>query len=208
MGCSNFSKDATKEEAPKNKVLVVVGPSGVGKDTLMNKLFERHPNNFQKAVTHTTRGMREGEEEGKNYYYVSKEEFEKLKDEGGFVETNFYNNNYYGTSKKELNKAAEIDKIMYFVIDVNGATAINDQKIPANFIAFLPPSVEVLRERLSKRNTESEEVIKGRIETAEAEIPKIEGSAFFNYKIINDDMERAVNELEEKVKILYPNMLN
>ena len=83
-----------------NKVLVVVGPSGVGKDTLMQKVFDKHPGVFKKGVTHTSRNMRPGEKEGYNYYYISKEDFVKKIAEGFFVENNFYNGNYYGLSKK------------------------------------------------------------------------------------------------------------
>ena len=89
----------------KNKILIIVGPSGVGKDTLMQKVFEKHPGFFKKGVTHTSRKIREGEKEGFNYYYVTKEEFLKLDTEGGLVEHNFYNGNYYGLSKMELEKA-------------------------------------------------------------------------------------------------------
>lgn len=207
MGCTNNPSTKSEQESPKNRVLVVVGPSGVGKDTLMKKLFDKYPNSFQKAVTHTSRAMRPGEEEGKNYYYVSREAFEKLKDEGGFVETNYYNENYYGTSKMELNKASTMDKVMYLIIDINGANSIFDLKIPANFIAFVPKEFDDLKKRLEGRGTEAEDVIQGRVETAKKELERIESSPFFNYKIVNDDLETAFKDLEEKMKILYPTLL-
>ena len=137
------------ETSTDKKVLIVVGPSGVGKDTLMLKLFQKYPNNFQKGVTTTSRPIRPGEKEGVNYYYVSKEAFLKLKDENGFVETNFYNNNYYGLSKKELEKGKTMEKIMYSIIDINGAYSVHNLKIPANYIAFLPPSFESLKQKLN-----------------------------------------------------------
>ena len=187
-----------------NKVLVVVGPSGVGKDTLMQKVFDKHPGSFKKGVTHTSRKMRPGEKEGYNYYYISKEEFLKLKDEGGFIEHNFYNGNYYGLSKKELEDGAKGDKILYVIIDINGAKSVHDKKIPANFVAILPPNEETLEKRLKGRGTESAEVIKGRLETAKKETKEIGSSIYFNCKVYNDTLEQAIKDMEENLKKLYP----
>ena len=188
------------------KVLVIVGPSGVGKDTVMQKVFEKHPGYFKKGVTHTSRKMRAGEKEGFNYYYVTKEEFLKLKDEGGLVEYNFYNGNYYGLSKKELQDGTKGEKILYVIIDINGAKSVHDLKIPANFIAILPPSEEILEKRLKGRGTETPEIIKGRLETAKIETKRINETDFFNYKVFNDDLDKAVLDMEEKLKILYPHL--
>ena len=187
-----------------NKVLVVDGPSGVGKDTLMQKVFDKHPGVFKKGVTHTSRKMRPGEKEGYNYYYISKEDFVKKIAEGFFVENNFYNGNYYGLSKKEVETGAKGDKIMYVIIDINGATSVHDLKIPANFVAILSPNEETLENRLKGRGTESEEVIKGRLDTAKTETRRINESKFFNYKVFNEDLDKAVLDMEEKLKSLYP----
>ena len=186
-----------------NKVLVVVGPSGVGKDTLMQKVFDKHPGSFKKGVTHTSRKMRPGEKEGFNYYYVSEEEFLKLKDQDGLVEHNFYNGNYYGLSKKELEDGTKGDKILYVIIDINGAKRVHDLNIPANFVAILPPSEETLEKRLKGRGTESEDIIKGRLETAKKETREINSSSFFNCKVYNDVLDRAVADMEENLKKLY-----
>ena len=194
--------EGTKPEV--NKVLVVVGPSGVGKDTVMQKVFEKHPGYFKKGVTHTSRKMRPGEKEGYNYYYVSKEEFLKLKDENGFVEYNFYNGNYYGLSKKELENGTKTDKILYVIIDINGAKSVHDLNIPANFVAILPPSEEILERRLKGRGTETPEVIKGRLETAKNETRRINEADYFNCKVFNDDLDKAILDMEEKLKKLYP----
>jgi len=203
MGCSST---ATTPEG--NKVLVVVGPSGVGKDTLMQKVFDKHPGKFKKGVTHTSRKMRPGEKEGYNYYYVTQEEFLKLKDNGGLVEHNFYNGNYYGLSKKELENGGKGDKILYVIIDINGAKNVHKLNIPSNFIAILPPNEETLEERLKGRGTESEEVIRGRLETAKTETREINSCSFFNYKVYNDNLDRAVLDMEQKLKTLYPTKLN
>ena len=195
-----------KKEAIKNKVLVVVGPSGVGKDTLMQKVFDKYPGHFKKGVTNTSRKMRPGEKEGYNYYYVSLEEFLKLIDEGALVEFNFYNGNYYGLSKKELENGTKGEKILYVIIDINGAKSIHDLKIPANFVGILPPNEDILEQRLRGRGTESDEVVKGRLETAKTETRRINEAEFFNYKIINNDLDKAVLDMEEKLKILYPQL--
>ena len=195
-----------KKEEIKNKILVVVGPSGVGKDTLMQKVFDKYPGHFKKGVTNTSRKMRPGEKEGYNYYYVSLEEFLKLIDEGALVVFNFYNGNYYGLSKKELENGTKGEKILYVIIDINGAKSIHDLKMPANFVGILPPNEDILEQRLRGRGTESDEVVKGRLETAKTETRRINEAEFFNYKIINNDLDKAVLDMEEKLKILYPQL--
>ena len=207
MGCENSNSTNIEENGQRkkgNKVLVVVGPSGVGKDTLMQKVFDNHPDSFRKGVTHTSRKMRQGEKEGYNYYYVTEEEFLKLKEEDKFVEFNYYNKNYYGLSKMEL-ESQKGDKILYVIIDINGAKNVNNAKIPANFVAILPPNEETLNERLKGRGTESEEVIQGRLETAKKELKEIEKSEFFNHKVFNSDLDKAVEDMEEFLKKAYPN---
>jgi guanylate kinase len=188
---------------PINKVLVVVGPSGVGKDTVMLKLLEKFPNKFKKGTTHTTRTIRKGEQEGVNYYYVSKEQFLKLKDENKLVENNFYNNNYYGLSKMELEKASTLDKIMYVVIDINGAYSVHNLKIPATYVAILPPSTEVLEKRLTGRGTEKPEIIQGRLKIAKEELKRINETEFFDFKIVNNDLDKAVDDLLNDLKTVY-----
>ena len=205
MGCfpsNNNSEEIFKEGANK-KVLVVVGPSGVGKDTVMQKIFEKYPNSFKKGTTHTTRQIRPGEKEGVNYYYVSKDEFLQLQKENKLVENNLYNNNYYGLSKMELEKAQTLDKIMYVIIDINGANSVYKLNIPAVYVAILPPSEEELEKRLKGRGTEKEDVIQGRLNIAKEELRKINEATFFNYKIINNNLDQCVAELEEKLKNVY-----
>ena len=208
MGCQTSDSTGTEkndQRPEQNKVLVVVGPSGVGKDTLMQKVFDKHPDIFKKGVTHTSRKMRKGEKEGYNYYYVTEEEFLKLKDQDKFVEFNYYNKNYYGLSKMELESQSKGDKILYVIIDINGAKNVNKAKIPANFVAILPPNEETLNERLKGRGTESEEVIKGRLETAKKELNEIQKCEFFNHKVYNDDLDKAVLDMEQFLKEVYPN---
>jgi len=210
MGCENSNSAQTELNGTRpesNKVLVVVGPSGVGKDTLMQKVFDNHPDSFRKGVTHTSRKMRQGEKEGYNYYYVTEEEFLKMRDEGKFVEFNYYNKNYYGLSKMELESQTKGDKILYVIIDINGAKNVHKSKIPANYVAILPPNEETLYERLKGRGTEDEEVIKGRLETAKTELKEIEKCGFFNHKVYNNNLDEAVQDMEGFLKKVYPNKL-
>ena len=210
MGCgsTNSVQNEQNQDSTKNKVLVVVGPSGVGKDTLMQKVFDKHPNVFRKGVTHTSRKMRPGEKEGYNYYYVTEEEFLKLKEENKFVEFNYYNKNYYGLSKMELENQSKGNKILYVIIDINGAKNVNKANIPANYVAILPPDEETLEKRLKGRGTENDEVIKGRLETAKTELKEIEKCEFFNDKVYNSDLDKAVLDMEQFLKSVYPNNFN
>ena len=195
----------SKQKSEKNKILVIVGPSGVGKDTLMQIIFEKYPNVLTKGVTHTSRKIRKGEKEGYNYYYVTEEEFLKLKEQDAFFEFNYYNKNYYGISKMELENHKKDNKIFYVIIAIKGAKYINECNIPANFIAILPPNEETLSNRLKRRGSESEEVIKGRLEIAKSEIKEIEQSDFFNHRVYNDDLKEAVSDIELFLKNAYPN---
>ena len=169
----------------------------------MQKILEKYPNYFKKGTTHTTRNIRPGEKDGVNYYFVTKEQFLQLEKENKLVENNLYNNNYYGLSKMELEKAAKLDKIMYVIIDINGANSVYKLKIPAIYIAIIPPSEEELEKRLKGRGTENEEIIQGRLNIAKEELRKINEATFFNYKIINNNLDQCVAELEEKLKNVY-----
>jgi guanylate kinase len=108
----------------------------------------------------------------------------------------------------ELEKAGTLDKIMYVVIDINGANSVHNLKIPANYVAILPPSNEILEKRLTGRGTEKPEVIQGRLKIAKDELKKINESNFFNFKIINDNLDNAVNDLIYKLKTVYPQLNN
>jgi guanylate kinase len=103
----------------------------------------------------------------------------------------------------ELEKAEKLDKIMYVIIDINGANSVYKLKIPAIYIAIIPPSEEELEKRLKGRGTENEEIIQGRLNIAKEELRKINEATFFNYKIINNNLDQCVAELEEKLKSVY-----
>jgi guanylate kinase len=190
----------------KIKHLVIVGPSGVGKGTLINKIFDIFPDMFGYSVSHTTRNARPGEREGNNYYYVSKEEFQNMKNNNEFIESNTYNNEMYGTSLTELNRQSEMNKICIIEIDVNGANNLYESELATNFFAILPSDITVLRQRLLKRNTESEAVIDKRLKTAEKEIESINNSSIFNYKFVNEDVSKTIEDIKQALIELYPHL--
>ena len=174
----------------KGKFIVISGPSGVGKGTICNKLINEL--NAWYSVSTTTRNPREGEVDGVNYYFITKEEFEKKIREGEFLEYNIYNDNYYGTSKKVVLEKMNSGINVFSEIDVNGAHNIKKIFPDALLIYIAPPSMEALRERLIGRGTESEEKINQRLEIAKKELEEVD---FYDYVVVNDDLEKATNEV-------------
>ena len=174
----------------KGKFIVISGPSGVGKGTICNKLINEL--NAWYSVSTTTRSPRYGEVEGVNYYFVSKEEFEKRIKNGDFLEYNVYNENYYGTSKENVLKKLNDGVNVFSEIDVNGAHNIKKICPDSLLIYIAPPNMEALRERLIGRGTETIDKIEARLKIAEKEMQEID---FYDYVVINDDIERATNEV-------------
>ena len=174
----------------KGKFIVISGPSGVGKGTICNRLLSEL--NAWYSVSTTTRAPREGEVNGINYYFVTKEEFESKIKEGAFLEYNVYNDNYYGTSKEAVVNKINEGINVFSEIDVNGAHNIKKVFPDALLIYIAPPSIEVLKERLIGRGTESIEKINQRLEIAEKELKEVD---FYDYVVINDDLDKATDEV-------------
>lgn len=167
-------------------ILIISGPSGAGKTTLLQFLPSE---NFYFSVSHTTRSPRKEEVNGKDYYFVSKEEFLKMIKNDEFLEWVEIFGTYYGTSLKEIDKAILQNKHLVLDIEVIGATRLrNFFGNSAIFIFILPPNLEVLKERLKKRGTEDEIEIEKRINRA---LEEIKFAGWFDYIIINDELERA-----------------
>ena len=202
-----YASECNQNKNLKIKPLMIIGPSGVGKDTFMEYIINKYPNIFIKCVSCTTRSPRKNEKHGVNYYFITKEMFNELDKKGDIIGRFEKYNNLYGTSKQTLNNILSNDKIVYF--DYNIETAIRifeDKNVEFNYIALLPPSIEVLGNRLRKRGTEDEESIQKRLSYAKKEIELINKSTFLNFVIENNDLNKALGEFELCIKELYPHL--
>jgi guanylate kinase len=171
-------------------VLVVTGPSGVGKGTLIRKLLERRPD-YSLSVSATTRSPRPGEVEGRDYHFLTEQEFERRLAAGDFLEHALYAGNHYGTLREEVERA---QGNLVLEIEVEGARQVRKALPEATQVFIAPPSDEALRERLEGRRTDSPEVIERRLARAREEL---DARAEFKRVIVNDDVDRAVDELVE-----------
>jgi len=172
-------------------LFVITGPSGCGKSTMVRKV-QKKMKNVQFSVSHTTRKKRKSEKEGRDYYYVSTPEFEQMIKEEKLAEWVFLHDNYYGTSKREIDKKGARGDLL-LDIDVYGAQQIKPRLMKAVFIFILPPLFEDLKIRLEERGQDSAESINKRLEVARREIRSYPQ---FDYIIINNQLEKAVQELE------------
>jgi guanylate kinase len=180
----------------RGKIFIVSAPSGAGKSTIVEKAIEKLRNNgikIERLVTYTTRSPRQGEKNGVDYFFVSKSQFSKLSKDGKFFETNQYNNQFYGSPVDTIEKAKKgISQIL--VVDYNGGVAYSQKLKDAVTIWIEPPSIELLKSRLKKRGTETNEEINKRIEIALKEINKERRSKLYKYKIVNRELTKAVDE--------------
>ena len=175
----------------RGMLLVVSAPSGAGKTTIVKEILRAYPT-FGFSVSATTREKRPGETNGKDYFFLSRSEFERKIAAGDLVEHEEIYSNYYGTLKSEVENALSNGRDIVFDVDVNGGLSIK-AKFPEAILVFIkPPSIETLRKRLKGRGSETDEQIEKRMARVEMELEKGEG---FDYIIINDELKRAVNEV-------------
>ncbi|KAI1328568.1 guanylate kinase [Xylariaceae sp. FL0255] len=179
--------------------LVISGPSGVGKGTLINRLRASHPDTFSFSVSHTTRLPRDGETHGIHYYYVSAKEFEDLIAADGFVEHAQFNNNRYGTSKATIAEQAAKGQIVLLDIEMEGVKQMRKSDISARYVFIKPPTFSSLEQRLRGRGTESEESITKRLNQAKLELEYADTPGVHDLIIVNDDLDIAYKELEDFV---------
>ena len=177
------------------KLIVLTGPSGVGKGTLVRSLLVRHPELYL-SVSATTRSPREGEIEGKDYYFLNKSAFETMIEQNQLLEWAEYAGNYYGTPRTKVEEKIDQGLIVLLEIEVVGANSIKDSFPDALRIFILPPSLEELEHRLRNRQTDTEAAILRRLEKAKEEL---QVSEEFDQCIVNDDLEIALNELETAI---------
>lgn len=180
------------------KIVIISSPSGGGKTTIINELVQRLPNSLR-FVTTTTRDKRQGEQDGVDYFFISKEEFETKINEGDFVEHNLYSDNYYGTDKKKLLEASEKYDFIFLPLDVNGKKNLDKAGIEHIAIFLLPESLDILRERILKRGSIRPEQIESRLETAQKEIAEAD---IYDFKVENKEgyLGETVDEIERILK--------
>ena len=176
----------------KGQLIVLSGPSGVGKSTVIAELLGQRPNIYF-SVSYTTRQPRVGEQDGVNYNFVTRQEFERMIADDELLEYAEYVDNYYGTSLKAIRDRLESGVDVLLDIEVQGAAKVKRRCPQALFIFIIPPSFEELSRRLHKRNTDSEDVILGRLEKARGEFREVPN---YDYLVINDKVSQAVAEIE------------
>ena len=175
-------------------ILVLSGPSGAGKSSLIKKI-EDSIGAFYFSISTTTRPIREGEEEGVHYHFVTQDEFKKDIEDEHFLEYALVHGNYYGTSIKPVKEALKKGKIVIFDIDVQGHDAVQNRLGDITTSVFITtPSLRELKRRLTSRGTDAQEIIDGRIEMAAREVQRI---SEYDYLIINDDLDFAAEQLKD-----------
>lgn len=177
-------------------VLIISGPSGVGKGTVVKELL-KDSNEYALSVSATTRSPREGEAHGKEYFFLKKEEFEKLIYEDKVLEYAQYCDNYYGTPREYVEKTVASGKNIILEIEVQGALQVMKKLNDAVSIFIMPKSMQVLKKRLTGRGTETEEVIEKRMNTA---IREMQIANNYDYVVINDDLKDCVNDIKQIVR--------
>ncbi|MDF7683165.1 guanylate kinase [Lactobacillus sp. ESL0679] len=179
--------------ADKGLLLVLSGPSGVGKGTVKSAIVKNKVFPFEYSVSMTTRKPRPGEVNGKDYFFVSEERFKQAINHGELLEYNRYVNHYYGTPLTPVKKMLEQGKDVLLEIDVNGAQKVREQMPDGVFIFLTPPDLHTLHERLENRGTESEDIIMGRIKQAREEILVMQD---YDYAVVNDEVANAVHHIK------------
>ena len=188
----------------KGCVFILSGPSGSGKDTILKEILERRPDLFF-SISSITREKRKGETDGEKYHFISREEFEEGLENHAFLEYNKYLDNYYGTPKAPVETHIAAGTDVLIEVDVNGARSIREKIPDAVSIFIMPPSLEVLKKRLSGRGTETETQIEKRLNAALEEIRRAEE---YDYIVVNDALSAAVSDtlsVLSAAKLTLPN---
>jgi guanylate kinase len=177
----------------KGLLIVLSGPSGVGKGTVRKAIFSQPDTAFEYSISVTTRPPREGEIDGVDYFFKTREEFEKMIKEGKLLEYAEFVGNYYGTPVDYVKETLEKGKDVFLEIEVQGARQVREKFPEGLFIFLVPPSLSELKNRITTRGTESEEVINNRLNVAKEEI---EMMSLYDYVVENDRVENAVEKIK------------
>ncbi|AWP10926.1 putative guanylate kinase-like [Scophthalmus maximus] len=177
--------------------VVLSGPSGAGKSTLMKRLMKEHEGVFGFSVSHTTRNPRPGEEDGKDYHFTTREAMEEGISQGEFIENAEFSGNMYGTSKAAVEDVLARNLICILDVDIQGVRRIKETDLNPIYISIQPPSMDILEKRLRDRQTETEESLLKRLEAARIDMEHSKEPGVFDVVIINDDLERAYEELKD-----------
>ena len=181
----------------KGILIVVSGFSGSGKGTIMKRLLEEHSAQYALSISATTRSPREGEQHGKEYFFVSEAEFERMIQQEELIEYARYVNHYYGTPKRYVEEQLNLGKDVILEIEIQGALKIKE-KYPKTLMLFVtPPSADELKTRLVGRGTEDAGTIQSRLRRA---VEEAEGIEAYDYLVVNDELEACVAEVHEIIK--------
>ncbi len=179
------------------QLIIVSAPSGSGKDTVVKKLMEKSTAPIWVSVSATSREPRNGEVEGKDYYFLSKDDFKEKIDEGFFLEYAEYAGNYYGTPKKYIKEKLDQGIDVILIIEIQGAKKVKEMLPESLLIFIMPPSLKTLVKRLKRRGTDSNEKIIERFHTAYKEINEV---TKYNYVVVNDILDDAVDKVDAIIK--------
>ena len=204
-----FTRKSMEDQDLDNYLpLVVVGPSGVGKGTLIEKLLDQYKGQFVFSVSYTTRPPRDGEIDGVHYYFIDKPTFEKMISDNDFIEYVYVHSNLYGTAKSQVQSIRANNKVPILDIHIEAVKKVKDTGFKANCIFICPPSVKALENRMKKRGKESEEQIATRLRNALDEINQsINESGMIHNRIVNHDIKVATKQFIGVVEGLYVNEL-
>ena len=175
----------------KGALIIISGPSGSGKDTVLKELFKIMPE-LKFSISSVSRPIRSNEIPGEKYNFISREQFEQMISDDKLLEYNVYLGNYYGTPREPVEKAISACEEIVLEVDVNGAENVRKKCKDSYSIFIMPPSIDVLKNRLTGRGTESEDVINKRVEQA---VSEIEMASTYDYIVINDNLFDAVNDI-------------